>query len=444
MLAPVQGPAPRDPTQSFWDPELQTLDRERRRALQDERVRELVRRILHVPVPFFRRKLAAAGITRPGDVAGIADLERIPVTRKQELRDAEAAFPPVGDYRFTDLRACIRLGTSTGTTGTPTLRLWTRHDLWVECESAARHWWRNGWRPGMIMTHAHPAYLYGGGTLLSSAYEYFGFLNVWVPPPETDELAEQGIRTWMRIRPDVPFGHYSLPRYLEVARKLGLDPERDVGLLDHSPFMPPPSDEAPLQSGGSECYAFVASACHQSPGGHVNEDWAVVQAIDPANGREVPDGQWGSLCITTLDRDNALLRYDLEEACKVLREPCPCGETTIRALWGGRLSHLISCQGRRFQLAEVERALARVPEVAKPTLEYVVVRPREAAAPLRVRVEEGEAGVDRDALRRRCAAAIAERLGVEAQVELLERGSLPRSGYKAVRLVEESARPASR
>ena len=437
MLAGVLlGPAPRDPDQPFWDPDRQTLDPVRRRALQDERVRELVRRILERPVPFFRRKLEAAGIRRPEQVRGVEDLDRIPRTVKQQLRDSEAEHPPLGDYRFTDTSACIRVGTSTGTTGTPTLRLWTRHDLWVECESAARHWWRNGWRPGMIMTHAHPAYLYGGGTLLSSAYEYFGFLNVWVPPPETDELAEQGLRAWMRLRPDVPFHHYSVSRFIEVARQLGLDPERDVGLTGQSPFMPPPSDEAPLQSGGSECYAFVASACRQSPGGHVNEDWAVVQAIDPKTGCAVPDGEWGSLCITTLDRDNGLLRYDLEEACKILPGACPCGETTRRALWGGRLSHLLSCQGRRFQVAAVERALAAVREVARPSLEYCVQRPVDEAAPLVVRVEEGEGAGDREALRRRCAAAIEEHLEVVADVEVLERGSLPRSGYKAARLVE--------
>lgn len=432
----IEGPEPRDPSQAFWDPRAQTMDPEQRRALQDERVRTLIRKIYDTPVPLFERKLAGAGVTDPREVRGADDLELLPTTVKQDLRDSEAEHPPVGDYRFTGLRECIRLGTSTGTTGAPTIRLWTRHDLWVECESAARHWWRNGWRPGMIMTHAHPAYLYGGGTLLSSAYEYFGFLNIWVPPPETDEAAEVGIRMWQRIRPDVPFGHYSRMRFWEVAEKLGLDPEGDLGLRRDSLFMPPPSEDAPLQSGGSECYAFVASACRQSPGGHVNDDWAIVEAIDPATGHRVPDGEWGSLTITTLDRDNGLLRYDLEEAVKLLREPCPCGETTIRALWAGRFAHLLRVQGRRFQVVEVERALQQLPSVAQPTLEYVVVRPSNQSDPLRVRVEPSAGTPETDEVARRCREAIAERLGVRADVEVVERGTLPRSGYKAVRLVD--------
>ena len=83
----------------------------------------------------------------------------------------------------------------------------------------------------------------------------------------------------------------------------------------------------------------------------------MVQAVDPATGLEVPDGEWGNLTVTTLDRDNCLLRYDLEEACAILREPCPCGETSIRGLWGGRFKDLLECQGTRFQANEVEGVL---------------------------------------------------------------------------------------
>lgn len=427
-------PAPRDPEQRFWDPDAQTMDSGKRRALQDQRVHDVVERALLSPVPFFARKLKDVGVTDPRDISTVEDLAGIPVTVKQELRDAEQAVPPVGDYRFTELSKCVRMGTSTGTTGIPTIRLWTRHDLWVEYESAARHWWRNGWRPGMSITHAHPGYLYGGGLLLQGAYEYFGFLAIWVPPPETDELAEQGIRTWMRMRPDIPFGHYSVGRFCEVATKLGLDPFGDVG-LEQSHY-PGPGADAPLTSGGSECYAFVSSPCHVSPGGHVNEDWVVMEAIDQDTGKPVPDGEWGSLTLTTLDRDNPLLRYDLEEAVKLLREPCPCGETTVRALWGGRVAHLLHAQGHHFQVADVERALLTIPEVSTPSLEFVVVRPNGDDAPVVVRVERGESRVDADGLRTRCETAIADGANVRATVELIPRGSLPRSGYKAARLVD--------
>ncbi len=428
----VLAPAPRDPKQKFWDPEAQQMDPGRRRALQDERLRDMIRRIFEKPVPLLRRKLESAGVTGPDDVKGVDDLSRIPLSVKQDLRDSEAAHPPIGDYRFTELRECIRIGQSTGTTGTPTSMMWTRHDVWVEYESGARMFWRAGHRPGMLATHAHPAYLYGGGVMLSGAYEYFGAVNLWVPPPDTDELAEAGIRAWLRFQPDIPFVGFSLGRYFEVSAKLGLDPQKDVGL--RIPAMVGGGKGMPLMTAGLECYAYLGGMCQESPGAHLNEDWAVVQAVDPETGRDVPDGEWGNLVVTTIGRDNGMLRYDLEEACAITREPCACGETTIRGFWGGRFKDLLTCQGKRFQVAEVEKALREVSELVTPSLEFVVVRPREEQAPLTVRIELAEG--NRAGVAERCTACLAEQLGIETRVELLDRDTLPRSGFKSTRVVD--------
>ena len=425
----VLAPEPRDPAQKFWDPDNQTMDPARRRELQDQRLRAMVGKIFEHPVPLFRRKLESAGIDAPAAVTGLDDLASIPLTVKQDLRASEAEHPPVGDYRFTSLQECVRYGQSTGTTGTPTSMIWTRRDIWVEYESAARAWWRMGYRPGMSVTHAHPAYLYGGGLMLTGTYEYFGLFNIWVPPPDTDELAEQGIRAWMRLKPDIPFVGFSLGRYFEVIAKMGLDPFKDVGLK--IPNMGGGGRGSPLMTAGLECYAYLGGVCGVSPGAHLNEDWAVVQAVDPSTGRDVADGEWGNLVVTTLDRDNGLLRYDLEEACALDRSPCPCGETTIRGFWGGRFKDLLDCQGTRFQVSEVEKALRTgAPEVADPSLEYVIVKPAGDDAPLVVRVEGPP-----DAAAR-CEAALKEQLGVVATVEMIERGSLPRSGYKTARVID--------
>jgi len=428
-------PRPRDPAQAHWDVELQTMDPDERRRLQDERVRALVRRALETPVPLFARKLFEAGVTSAEDVRGVEDLGAIPVTRKQELRDSEAAHPPIGDYRFTSLRDCVRICRSTGTTGEPTTVLFTRKDLFIEHESSARNLWRRGHRPGMIATHAHPAYLYGGGTMVSGAYEYFGLVNLWVPPPDTDELAEIGMRAWMRFRPDIPFQGFSLGRYLEVAAKLGLDPARDLGLPARRSGGGGAMDRMPLMTAGLECYSYLGGTCGKSPGAHLNEDWAVVQAIDPTTGREVADGEWGDLVVTTLDRDNGLMRYDLEEACAIERAPCPCGETTARGFWGGRSRDLLACRGRRFQAWDIERALRAVEPVTQPSLEWIVLRPKEDDPRIVVRVElAGDA--DRAEIARQCAAAIRDAIAVDAAVEIVTRDTLPRSGYKTSRVLE--------
>jgi phenylacetate-CoA ligase len=433
----VFGPPPRDTTQKYWDPEIQTMKPERLRALQEERLGVLLRKVFDTPVPLFKEKLLDAGIKAAADIATLDDLRHVPLTVKQDLRDSEAAHQPWGDYRFTDPRAAVRIGQSTGTTGSPTISIWTKRDIWIEYESSARVWWRYGYRPGMIVTHAHPAYLYGGGPMLSGSYEYFGMLNVWVPPPDTDELAEQGLRFWTRVKPDIPFMGFSTGRFFEVASKVGIDP-KDAGLE----FKGMPGfglgKGMPLMTAGAECYAYVGGGCGQLPGAHLNEDWGIIQAVDPATGAEVPDGEWGDLVVTTLDRDNGLLRYDLEEACAILREPCPCGETSVRGLWGGRFKDLIAVQGKHFQANEVEGALRTVREVNEPTLEWQMVRPTQNDRPLVVRVERGTgAGGDDDEIAGRCASAIRAALSVDADVTVLAREAIPRSGYKAGRVVDE-------
>jgi phenylacetate-CoA ligase len=431
------GPLPRDPEQALWDPAKQAMDPERRRALQDERLGEMVTRIFENPVPLFRKKLVDAGIESPKDIGGVDDLWQVPVTVKQDLRDSEGAAPPWGDYRFTDPRDAVRLGTSTGTTGEPTITVWTRKDLWIEYESGARNWWRMGYRPGMIVTHAHPAYLYGGGLMLQATYEYFGMLSIWVPPPDTDELAEQAVRFWTRVTPDIPFMGFATGRFLEVAGKLGI-PLEDAGLtgLKAPPGFGLGRGGMPLMTAGAECYAYVGGPCGQSPGAHIHEDWAIVEAVDPATGREVPDGEWGNLTVTTLDRDNGLLRYDLEEACAIVREPCPCGETSIRGLWGGRFKDLLNCQGTRFQLNELEAVLRSIPEVREPSLEYQVVRPDGGDQPLRLRIEVADPA-DGDRAAEKCAGELKTTLGIDVVVDVLERDTIPRAGYKATRVIDD-------
>ena len=112
----VMGPPAREHDQQHWDPEAQTMDPEQRRELQLARLKDLVAKALDRPTGLFRRKLAEAGVDSADDIAELDDINKIPVTRKQDLRDSEAEHPPLGDYRFTELSDCIRIGQSTGTT----------------------------------------------------------------------------------------------------------------------------------------------------------------------------------------------------------------------------------------------------------------------------------------------------------------------------------------
>jgi phenylacetate-CoA ligase len=412
----------------FHRPEIQTLARDKLRALQEERLRALITRIFDQPVAFFRDKLTAAGIG-PDDVKSLDDLPRIPRTVKQELRDDEAAHPPLGSYRGAPVSRCIRLSTSTGTTGRPTIILFTEHDLEVENDAGGRMFHRQGRRPGQIITHAHPGGLNGGQALLGGVIEAFGCLNVPVGMPSSKEDIARAIALWRELKPD----HYEmfgpvLHTFWEAAVAMGLDPPRDLN-------MKPPADVNQYRaiSAGLEAFAFLGSACEHERGAHLCEDEAVVEIVDNESGEPVPDGQRGNLVVTSLTKDNAMLRYDLQDIARIERDSCPCGETHARAFWEGRRADIVMAKGREILPNDIQVALSDIDEVMRPALEFQMVRSASQDV-LRVRVEAEKPG---PALEEKVRARLEQRLGVPVGLELLTTGALPRPFYKPLRVVDE-------
>ena len=412
----------------FYRPDVQALSREQIRALQEERLRALVARVFDQPNPFFKRLLESAGIG-PDDVKTLDDLRRVSRITKQDLRDSEERHPPLGDYRGAPVAGSIRLSTSTGTTGRPTITLFTPHDLEVEYDAACRSFARQGYQKGEIITHAHPGGLNGGAALLGGAIEAYGCLNVSVGPPMSKADAERAITLWRELKPTrfEMFGP-ALHTFWETAKEMGLDPAADIG-------MSPPADMPPWRtvSAGLECFAFLGSACSEFAGSHVCEDEAIVEAIDPATGEAVPDMTRGHLVVTSLTKDNFLLRYDLEDLVRLDRSPCACGETHVRAFWDGRAKDVVRAGDRELLPIDVWLVLREIEEVSRPAAEYQLVRTADTSA-LRVRVETPS---PTPALKQRLTVLLDERLGVSVRLELLVSGSLPRPAYKPVSVVDE-------
>ena len=411
---------------AFYRPDVQTLPRDQIRALQEVRLRVLIARAFEVP--FWRRLLDGAGIG-PDDVKTLDDLRRIPRTTKQNLRESEERTPPLGDYRGAPVSATVRLSTSTGTTGRPTITLFTPHDLDVEYDAACRSFARQGYKRGDIVTHAHPGGLNGGAALLGGAIEAFGCLNVSVGPPMSRADAERAITLWRELRPTryEMFGP-ALHTFWETAKSMGLDPVADLG-------MPPPAEMPPWRtvSAGLECFAFLGSSCGEMRGAHVCEDEAIVEAIAPSTGESVPDGTRGHLVVTPLTKDNFLLRYDLEDLVRLDHSVCECGETHVRAFWDGRSKDVVKAGDRQLLPIDVWLILREVEEVSRPAVEYQLVRTADTSR-LRVRVEAEAPGAKLGA---RLDALLGERLGVPVSVELLVSGALPRPAYKPAPVVDE-------
>src|SRR5262245_32407327 len=224
----MKAPAARD--QRYFDPAIQTMPLDRVRALQDERLARQLDRVWATPVPFFKRKFEAAGARRE-DIRGLDDLARLPTTLKAELRASEDAVPPFGDYRGAPVSEAVRLGASTGTSGRPTLILWTRKDLEVDHAASARGRWRWGLRPGMSLANAHPFGMNAGGWHFSHGVEALGVTNVPSGPPVGATHVADVIEVWRRLKPDMYrlFGNVATT-YADAARALGLDPKRDLNL----------------------------------------------------------------------------------------------------------------------------------------------------------------------------------------------------------------------
>jgi phenylacetate-CoA ligase len=418
----------------YYDPDVQTLPIERLRRLQAERLVRQLDRVWSVPVPFFRRKLEAAGVRR-GDVRALEDLGAIPTTLKAELRQSEEEYPPFGDYRGAPLSACVRLGASTGTSGRPTLILWTHRDLEVDHAASARGRWRWGLRPGMSLANAHPFGMNAGGWHFSHGVEALGVLNIPSGPPVGEAHVRDVIEVWRRLRPDMYrlFGNVART-YADAARARGLDPARDLNLTlagDH------PAEQYLMASSGLEALPLLGSACEERNGAHLAEDLAIVEVIDRRTGRACGHGERGNLVVTVLEKDNFLLRYDLEDVVRWNTRPCPCGETHRRLFYEGRVRDIVAVRDREVLPIDVALVLYEFPEVSRPSAEYQIVRARAATDALTVRLEYDPAtGADLPALTRRLGERFRDRLGVETHLELVARGAVPRFAYKAARVVD--------
>ncbi len=397
--------------QNFWNAEAQTMPVQRRRELQLTRLQQAVDTA--AKAPFFGKRLAQAGVG-PGDIRSLDDVRTLPVISKEDLRQSEAAAPPLGDYRVRGIAEAVRIGMSSGTTGKPTTMMWTKHDLEVECELSARNHFRLGIRPGMVVVGAHPGYLNGGQALQQAAYEFMGCLLISIGPPESVEAAERALRAIEGL----PIDRWqlfpaALQRLREAAERIGFEglPSAHAGHAE---------SQYDKFSAGQECVAYLGSTCRQSAGSHVAEDYAVVEVLDVESGDPVPDGRRGRLVVTSLGRDNPMIRYNVEDIVRVESAWCPCGETTPRGFYEGRAKDIVSVAGRAILPIDVARALP-------PGAEFVIVRAPGPADKLHVQVE----GHIDDAVDR-----ITESTGVPVEVEWRSHGSLPRAAYKAQRVVD--------
>jgi phenylacetate-CoA ligase len=420
--------------------EIETAPRERLEALQLERLRAVVGRLLDRVAPA-RERLRAAGVTAADDVESLDDLPRLPFTTKADLRE---------HYPFGLLAVAreelVRVHTSSGTGGKPTLVGYTRGDLETWTELMARCLRFAGVTPGMVVHNAYGYGLFTGGLGFHQGAER---LEATVVPVSGGVTARQ-VMLLRDLRAQALFctPSYAL-RIGQAVAEAGLGPDDlalEVGVFGAEPWTAALGAEIERALGlvALNMYGLsemagpgVAAECLEGhAGSHVNEDHFLVEVVDPSTGAPVAPGEEGELVFTTLTKEALpLLRYRTGDVAAVDLEPCACGRTLARmSPVRGRCDDMLIIRGVNLYPSEIEAALLAVAGLS-PHYQIVVERPG-ALDELTVTCEPAEDGVDRAELHDRAGHALFERTGVTIAVEVLDPGAVPRSEGKAVRVVD--------
>ena len=383
-------------------------------------------------MPFYRERLDAAGV-RPDGVRSLDDLQRLPFTRKDDLRDTY----PFGLFAVPR-EECVRIHASSGTTGRPIVGGYTREDVDLFARVNARALAMAGGEPGMLLHNAYGYGLFTGGLGLHGGGERLGMTVV----PVSGGMTERQLLLLQDFRPELLCATPSYALTLAHAfAERGVAPG-EVSLryacLGAEPWTEAMREEidAGLGIRSTNIYGLteiigpgVSNECVEArDGSHVMEDEFLPEIVDPETGEPVPEGEEGVLVFTTLTkRAMPLLRYWTGDVTTLSTEPCACGRTLARmALLRGRTDDMLVIRGVNVYPTQVESVLVRMPDL---TPHYRLVVTREGTLDeVEVHVEvAADAGHADDVLRGRVEELIRETIGVGMRVHLLPPGEGARS-----------------
>jgi len=446
------GYAPR-PDESCWLPEVECAPA----AARDELILAKLRGQIAYAwerCPFYRRKWKEAGVS-PSILRRLEDLERFPVVHKAELRLAQAAHPPYGDYLGIEPGDVARIHGTSGTTGRPTVFGIGRDDWGRVGEAHARILWGAGIRPGDRVLICSFFSLYMGSWGALAGVERLGATAF----PFGAGVAGQTLAAvgWARdLRPSAFYGtpSYAL-HFAETARREGIDP-RSFGFrilfFSGEPGAGIPATRRLIEDTfGGICVDMGSMAemtpwmtngeCRHRTGMHLWQDVVYTQVCDPETYEPVPYGDEGTPVYTHLERTSQpMIRLVSGDRTRWTDEPCPCGRTYPRLPDGlyGRFDDMIIVRGENIYPSAIEDTLRAIDGFGGEF--QVIVSRREAMDELLVRAEAAAGFGDTarlGALRALMRERLRARLGVHPVVELVPHGTLPRTEFKARRVIDD-------
>ena len=411
------------------------------KALQSER---LVKQVQHVydHVEYYRKKMDEKGVS-PQDIHGIEDLHKLPFLTKDDLRQAY----PYG-LLAKPLSDCVRIQSTSGTTGRRVVAFYTQHDidLWDEC--CARAIVAAGGTKDDVVHVSYGYGLFTGGPGLNGGSHKLGSLTLPMSSGNTDRqiqfmcdlgstilcctpsyaaylaetICERGLRDQIKLKAGI-FGAEAWTEEMrrDIEKKLGIRAYDIYGLTE-------------ISGPG------VSFECEEQTGMHINEDHFIAEIIDPATGEVLPEGSKGELVFTSITKEAfPLLRYRTRDICVLSRKPCSCGRTFVKMSKPmGRSDDMMIIRGVNVFPSQIETVLLN----KGLTSNYQIIVDRvNNSDTLDVNVEmTPEMFADSvgtlSAQEKELKGALKSMLGIQANVHLVEPKTITRSEGKAVRVID--------
>ena len=428
--------------QRYYQKDIETAPREQILQWQNEK---LLRQVRHVweNVPYYRKKMEEQGVT-PEDIHGVEDLHKLPFLSKADLRDAY----PYG-LLGVPLSQCVRIQSTSGTTGRRVVAFYTQHDLdlWEDC--CARAIVAAG---GTKEDVVHVSYGYGlftGGSGLHGGSHKVGCLTLPMSSGNTERqlqfmvdlgstilcctpsyaeylaesIEERGLKDQIKLKAGI-FGAeaWSEEMRRHIESSLGIKAYDIYGLTETSG-------------------PGVAFECCEQSGMHINEDHFIAEIIDPDTGEVLPEGSKGELVFTSLDKEAfPLLRYRTRDITVLTREKCACGRTHVKmAKPMGRSDDMLIVKGVNVFPSQIETVLM---EQGYPANYQIIVDRVNHSDTLEVLVEMrpdrfSDSLAEITSMEKELVSALKDMLGIYAKVKLVAPKSIVRSEGKAVRVIDK-------
>ncbi|MGN0241100.1 MAG: phenylacetate--CoA ligase family protein [Candidatus Weimeria sp.] len=426
----------------YFQKDIECAPREQIIALQNEKIVKQVRHVWE-NVPYYKKLMQEKGVT-PDDIRGIEDIHKLPFISKKDLRECY----PYG-MLGAPLKDCVRIHSTSGTTGKRVIAFYTRDDLdlWSDC--TARALVAAGATDEDVVQVSYGYGLFTGGFGLNDGAVKLGCLTIPMSSGNTDRqimfindlkatilcctpsyaayiaetMKEQG------YTPDqIPLkaGIFGAEAWSEEMRR---DIEKTLGIRAYDIY-----GLTELSGPG------VAFECSDQTGMHVNEDHFYVETIDPETGEVLPEGEEGEIVFTSLDKEAfPLLRYRTRDISRLSREKCSCGRTFVKMMKPkGRSDDMLIIKGVNVFPSQIETVLLNL---GYPANYQIIVDRVNNTDTFDILVEMTPEMFTDDigeitARQKQLVSALKDMLGIRANVRLVGPKTIERSEGKAVRVID--------